>query len=102
MTNFDGAKARIIHCINEYVANKVVAARVPITSHDPMAQAVHLLVAKSRAALDEILDAEFADIVQARCSECGKTSTRDGMWALYCVECIETKIGPALYRIDGQ
>lgn len=31
------------------------------------------------------------------CDECGKTSTPDGMWALYCVECIETKIGPALF-----
>lgn len=31
------------------------------------------------------------------CDECGKTSTPDGMWALYCVECIGTKIGPALF-----
>jgi hypothetical protein len=35
-------------------------------------------------------------IVAASCAECGKTSTRDSMWALYCVSCIETKIGPAL------
>lgn len=30
------------------------------------------------------------------CAECGKTSTRDSMWALYCVGCIQDKIAPAL------
>ncbi len=30
------------------------------------------------------------------CAECGKTSTPDSMWALYCVQCVEDKIAPAL------
>lgn len=31
------------------------------------------------------------------CAECGgKTSTDDSMWALYCLDCIQTKVGPAL------
>lgn len=32
----------------------------------------------------------------ASCAECGKTSTHESMWALYCVDCIEHKIAPAL------
>jgi len=35
-----------------------------------------------------------------RCSECGKTSTQDTMYALYCTDCIKTKIGPALVEPD--
>lgn len=35
-------------------------------------------------------------VVASSCAECGKTSTRDSMWALYCVGCIEGKIIPAL------
>lgn len=37
-----------------------------------------------------------AAAVPASCAECGKTSTPDSMWALYCIGCIKTKIGPAL------
>ena len=36
------------------------------------------------------------DLPREGCAECGKTSTRDSMWALYCVACIESKIAPAL------
>lgn len=34
--------------------------------------------------------------VEGTCAECGKVSTPDSMWALYCLGCIETTIGPAL------
>jgi hypothetical protein len=40
--------------------------------------------------------AALAHVVAASCAECGKTSTRDSMWALYCVGCIESKVIPAL------
>jgi hypothetical protein len=29
-------------------------------------------------------------VVQAKCSECGKQSTPDSMWALYCLDCCES------------
>lgn len=39
---------------------------------------------------------------QQGCAECGKTSTPDSMWALYCVKCIETKIAPALQAVQAE
>jgi hypothetical protein len=29
-------------------------------------------------------------VIQAKCSECGKQSTPDSMWALYCLDCCES------------
>ena len=40
--------------------------------------------------------ARFTAAAPEGCAECGKTSTPDCLWAFYCVECIETKVGPAL------
>ena len=40
--------------------------------------------------------AALETVVASTCAECGKTSTPDSMWALYCVGCIESKIIPAL------
>lgn len=36
-----------------------------------------------------------SDVVVAKCAECGKTSTPDSMWALYCLDCVG-KIAPAV------
>jgi hypothetical protein len=35
-------------------------------------------------------------VVQAKCSECGKQSTPDSMWALYCLDCIGRETRKAL------
>jgi len=37
----------------------------------------------------------------ASCAECGKTSTRDGMWALYCLGCAEAAIAKEHEDDDG-
>lgn len=39
-------------------------------------------------------------IVMARCSECGKTSQPTSMWALYCVDCCERLLFPALAKTE--
>jgi hypothetical protein len=40
-------------------------------------------------------------VVPASCAECGKKSAPDCMWALYCVECIEQKMLPALAGVHA-
>jgi hypothetical protein len=46
-------------------------------------------------------------IVEASCSECGKVSTPDAMWALYCLDCAEkihvpAEAGPRAFNPDGE
>ena len=36
----------------------------------------------------EAAERALAQVVHAQCSECGRKSTVDGIWALYCLDCI--------------
>jgi len=48
----------------------------------------------------KLIAAARASVVEAACSECGRKSTQDGMWALYCLDCVEKMPHPSNEQLD--
>lgn len=56
----------------------------------------HQMVAAFDAQPEQVAQDSAVDPTLGSCAECGVKSTKNSMWALYCLPCVHTKIAPAL------